>query len=312
MAEVFRSRCYGVRLVSAAPIPGLESLDRSHETSLRIDLGGAPDWTEAPDWAELPAEEPAKIELDADRTLLRYADGTRFYLDFDQSRIWARWPEPLTLEDTATYLLGPVLGHYLRRRGCLCLHASSAMIDGHCVAFVGAAGTGKSTLAAALALKGDGILSEDVTCLTAAPCGFEVQPGYPRIRLWNDAAALIGVPAETLPLLTPNWDKRFLPLNGKECAFHDHAERLDAIFLLAPRREMQAAAAISDLDGQRILSGLVANTYGNLLLGRKQRQEEFAALGELARAVPVRSLALNADGSRLFEACDWIRALALS
>lgn len=312
MAEVFPSRCYGVRLVSAAPIPGLESCDRPLEASLRIDLGAAPDWNEASLREEAPAEEPAKIELDADRMLLRYADGTRFYLDFAQSRIWANWPEPLTLEDTATYLLGPVLGHYLRRRGCLCLHSSSAMIDGRCVAFVGAAGSGKSTLAAALALRGAGILSEDVTCLAAVPGGFEVQPGYPRIRLWNDAAALLGIDAETLPLLTPNWDKRFLPLNGGPCAFHDQAQRLDAIFLLAPRREMEAAGAIGDLDGQQILSELVANTYGNLLLDPGQRRQEFDALGALARAVPVRALALNADGSRLFEACDWIRRHALA
>jgi hypothetical protein len=300
-----------VPLVSNSPIPGLAASDDNPPESLRITLGSAPDWNAAPP-RDARADGPRLAELDGDRALLDYADGTCFHLDFARRRIWASWPAPLTLEDAATYLLGPVLGYWLRREGGLCLHASSAIVGGRCMAFVGGAGSGKSTLAAALAMQGDAILSEDVTCVIPDAAGFSVQPGYPRIRLWADSAGLVAG-LEELPLLTPNWDKRFLPLNGGRCRFHERAEPLAGLFLLTARRAMDAPAAVAGLDGQEILSRLVANTYGNRLpLARARQHREFAGLGTLGRAVPVRALTLNADGARLFEACDWIRRHALA
>src|SRR5215469_12061521 len=56
--------------------------------------------------------------------VLLYGDGTKFVIDADGSRVWASWIGESTLEDTLTYLLGPVLGFVLRLRGVTCLHAS--------------------------------------------------------------------------------------------------------------------------------------------------------------------------------------------
>ena len=244
-------------------------------------------------------------DLPGNRALMSYADGTRFYLDFDRAVVWATWPKSLTLEDTATYLLGPVFGYFLRRRGLVCLHASAVAIDGGCVLFTGPAGAGKSTLAAAFALRGNRVLAEDVACLTEDDAGFLVQPGYPRIRLWKESEPLIGADPRGLPLLTPTWDKRYLPLEGTD-AFHDRPERLCAVLLLRARRSTGAPAQLEALTGQDALSELVANTYATRLLDREQRAAEFAVLGRLARSVPVRALTLDADGTRLREACDWI------
>jgi hypothetical protein len=244
---------------------------------------------------------------------MHYSDGTRFYLDVGRGEVWTTWPEPLTLEDTATYLLGPVMAHFLRRRGDLCLHASAVLLDGRCIVFAGAPGAGKSTLAAAMARTGHRILAEDVCRIERNDGSWLVQPGYPRIRLWDDAADLIRVPPVSLPLLTPNWDKRFLPLrDGPSPAFHDRPERLAAVFVLTPRRAMPEPAQVQVLAGQQALAELAANTYGTRLLGRDQRGTEFAALGELARAVPVRALTLDADGARLLDACLWIDRHALA
>lgn len=248
-------------------------------------------------------------DLPDNRALLRYSDGTRFYLDFERSSVWATWPDALTLDDTATYLLGPVLGYFLRRRGQVCLHASAVALGDRCVVFAGPAGAGKSTLAAAFAMQGSPVLAEDVTCLSEDRGGFEVQHGYPRIRLWQESGPLIGAEPGSLPLLTPTWDKRYLPLGAE---FHDRPARIAAVFLLKPRRAMAAPAATAALTGQELLAELVANTYATHLLDRGQRAAEFAVLGRLARAVPVTALALNADGSRLGEACDWIRCHALA
>src|SRR5258708_4473008 len=90
---------------------------------------------------------------------LAYADGTQFWLDRKRENVWATWPAQLTLENAASYLLGPVLGVLLRLRGVTCLHASAVSFGDRCVAFVGAAGSGKSTMAAALARRGYGAMS---------------------------------------------------------------------------------------------------------------------------------------------------------
>ncbi len=237
---------------------------------------------------------------------MQYSDGTRFYLDARRGEVWTTWPGTLTLEDTATYLLGPVLGHFLRRRGALCLHASAVLMDGRCIALAGPPGAGKSTLAAGLARMGRRVLTEDVCRVARLDEALTVQPGYPRIRLWQDAADLIDIAPEALPPLTPNWDKRFMPLDGGAGLFHDRPERLAAVFVLTPRHAMPEPARVQKLDGQQRLAELAANTYGARLLDRHQRSVEFSALGELARAVPVHGLTLNADGSRLLEACAWI------
>ena len=259
-------------------------------------LGQAPAW---------PAS--ASGELGTGRHSLQFADDTRFYVDVPESTIWATWPEPLTLDDTATYLLGPVLGLYLRLTGKVCLHGSAVLLDGGCVAFVGPAGSGKSTLAAAFAALGCAVLTEDVACLDESGGSFAVRPGYPRIRLWQDSEPLLPGRRDALPKLTPNWDKGYLPLGGEGPRFHAQPAPLAAVYLLQPRRDMTEPALVHELSGQDVLSQLVANTYGQRLLDSAMRAHEFDVLGRLARALPVRALTLRADGARLAEACDWIR-----
>ena len=41
---------------------------------------------------------------------LVYHDGLIFWIDRQGQNIWAKWPDALTMDDVAAYLLGPVLG----------------------------------------------------------------------------------------------------------------------------------------------------------------------------------------------------------
>lgn len=303
-------RAYGSVLQSNIAIPGLPAAAGVPHVDLRIRLGVEPSW--ASRGASSPAEvgSPSHEQPTPGRQVLRYADGTTFWMDLGEATIWATWPDRLTLEDTATYLLGPVMGLYLRLRGYVCLHASAIVLDGAGIAFVGAAGSGKSTLAAGFATLGVPTLTEDVCCLDERDGEFVARPGYPLIRLWEGGARLL--PFRDLPLLTPNWDKRYLALRAPALPFDGQPREMAAVFVLQQRRQMAAAAAIGSIGGQELLSQLVANTYCQRLLTREMRAREFDVLGRLARAVPVRTLTLNADGSRLLEACEWIRRHALA
>src|SRR5438270_8353143 len=98
--------------------------------------------------------------LDREAYAIHYLDGTRFVID--GATILCPLPPSSTPEDTATYLLGPVLAFVLRRRGTLALHASAVALGGRAVAIAAAPGGGKSTTAAAFAERGASILTEDV------------------------------------------------------------------------------------------------------------------------------------------------------
>ena len=132
---------------------------------------------------------------------LVYSDGARFVVDADARRVWGTFRPPLTNADLATYFLGPVLGFILRRRHVTSLHACAVEFCGQAVAFSGDAGFGKSTTAAALALRGVPVLSEDISPMQESAGRFHIFPGYPRVCLWPDSvdasSRLCGSPSPT-------------------------------------------------------------------------------------------------------------------
>ena len=231
-----------------------------------------------------------------------YTDGTEFVLTRYGSNIWARWSEDLTLEDTLTYLLGPILGFVLRLRGTVCLHASAVVINDRVVVFVGDAGAGKSTISAAFAQRGYPVLSDDVVALVDRGDNFLVQPAYPRIRLWDlSVQALYGAP-DALPRLVPThptWDKRYLDLNQTGYKFQSEPLPLAAIYYLNTRSDGSSYPQIEPMSIKDSLITLVANTYTNYLLDRQQRAHEFELLSRLVKHVPVRQITPHADIARL-------------
>src|SRR5262249_7556894 len=149
---------------------------------------------------------------------LNYADGTQFVIDHETTQIWGYCPPTLSIEDLATYLVGPVLGFVLRRRNVLALHASCFSRNGSAFVLCGGAGSGKSTTVAALALRAISVLCEDIAALRDNQERFFVAPGYPRVNLWPAAAKLLGAQG-ILSQITPNWEKQFLPLRSSSGAF---------------------------------------------------------------------------------------------
>ena len=172
---------YGLNLRASASIPGLLALSTisSRATDVDVWLGFMPkgfnhthNVPQGTPWyirknLDENGESYLKVWQIFDDThfYLRYSDGTEFVIDREGTQIWARSPDNLPPEDTATYLLGPVFGFTLRLRGVTCLHASAVVIDEQAVVFLGQSGAGKSTTAAAFAQLGYPVLSDDVVAL---------------------------------------------------------------------------------------------------------------------------------------------------
>ncbi len=256
---------------------------------------------------ELPDADPRLIVWALhDHFHLRYADGTQFLVDKAATHVWASWPnETLTLEDTATYLLGPVMGFVLLLRGCVSLHACAVAIGDRAIAIVGPAGSGKSTTAAGFAELGYAILAEDVVTLKDRGDEFLVQPGYPSIRLWPSSVEALYGSAATLPRLTPTWDKCYLDLTQEKYEFQQQPLPLAAIYLLGERRD-EAAPSISEIAPQDRLMSLVANTYATYLMDRTMRAREFETLNRILNTVPIRKITPHSDPRRIGGLCRTI------
>ena len=313
----FYSSIYGLRIAINERIPGiLASESSTHPVDVKITLGSVPNWfqrriADENIWYISPTEQdldPRLIVWKKDRYYhFRYSDGTEFLVESHGREVWATWPsETLTLEDTATYLLGPIMGFVLLLRGNICLHASAVAIGEQAIAFLGPAGSGKSTTAAAFANRGYGILAEDVLSLNERGTTFWVEPGYPCIRLWpHSVAALYGAPDE-LPKLTPTWDKCFLDLSQERYTFHEQSLPLTAVYVLAARSEDPAAPYVQRLSQAQALMALVANTYATTLMDREMRAYEFGLLSRLAADVPIVQVTPSNNAADLGRLCDTI------
>jgi hypothetical protein len=236
---------------------------------------------------------------------LAYSDGTQFWLDRAGTEVWATWPGSSTIEDTATYLLGPVLGRLLRLRGVTCLHASAVVFGEQAVAFVGSEGAGKSTTAAALALRGHAILSDDVVALAERDESFFVHPAYPYLCLWPESVESIYGSADALPKFSADYDKRCLSLGKQELRFEERSLPLAAIYILGERRGHRAPL-VEKIAPQEAFLSLVANTFATNILDTAMRAKEFETLGRLVPSVTIRRLWAHEDANRLPDLCQEI------
>ena len=241
----------------------------------------------------------------------QYADRTCIWIHASGTDVWCTWPASASLEDTCTYLSGPILSLLLRIRGALALHASAVQIGRGAVGFVGAHGAGKSTLAAALGAAGCRVITDDVLHLRAEGGRWMAEPFASMLRLWPDGAQLaLGAGAE-LPAITAGWDKRALHLGGAVPA----ASRplpLTALAWLAPRG---SAAAIEPLSAGTALVHLAANSSAAHLLDSASRAVEFSALSSLVRCVPCAAITAPGDPAAfphfITRVLEWARAFAI-
>lgn len=311
----------GLRFRADRRIPGLIPIPPSGQTDVRVFLQSLPAWF---DRVELDGHQTwpnrARVSSEASgiqawtlrgdtHQVIIFDDETTVVIDHAAANVWISWPDPLTLEDAATYLLGPVLGLLLWLRNGVCLHASAVVVQNQTIVLLGPAGAGKSTLAAAFVKRGLRALTDDVVFVREDQGAFSVVPSYPQIKLWSDStAALFGSP-DSLPRITPThptWDKRSLalPTNG-DSQVH-RSVSLGAIYVLEGRVDEARAPYVTGLSARDTLTALVRNTYSSRFLALRARARAFEPLVRLASTVYTRSVTPHASLSRLPELCDAI------
>jgi hypothetical protein len=315
----FCSLIYGVRVRSNRPIPRARAIPPQRFADLDIQLSevgprvlSLPPADHEPWYASgdtdaegQPLLVVSKIDGGAEFKL-SYYDGTEFVVDRGGTSVRATWSGESTIDDMATYLLGPVMGFVLLLRGVHSLHASAVAVDEQAIAVVGPAGAGKSTTAAAFARLGYGVLSEDVVALESRDDHLYVQPAYPCIRLWPESVeALFGSP-DALPLLTPNWDKRCLDLGNGNGSYQQTPLRLAAVYVLGDRCDNPITPRVEALSASAALIALTGNSYVPYLKDKIARAQEFDLLKQVVGTVPVRRAIPHSDPGRVAGLCKVI------
>ena len=201
--------CYGLTIDSELALPELlptDALLEPADADVCISIGDVPAGG-LPDGTQLGPF----LWVTPDRLWLRVPEVARYLVSGGDSIVIA--PEGDVDEDSLrVFLLGSALGALLFQRGHLVLHGNAIRIGDACMVCVGPSGSGKSTLAAGLMQRGHEILADDVVPVDAE-C--RVLPGFPRLKLWEDAAGRLDIDTAGLRRIRPDLEKFNYPVHDR-------------------------------------------------------------------------------------------------
>lgn len=145
---------------------------------------------------EVPTDLPeactvtATYQISRNAFLLKLPMGLSFYYRQSYGTVFAR-SSKVPDSEVSLFFAGSVYGAIAWLNELAPLHASAVSYKGKVFAFTGGSGEGKSTLAAALALRGFELCSDDVLVLDLCdPTQVIAIPSHARLKLWGDALAL--------------------------------------------------------------------------------------------------------------------------
>jgi hypothetical protein len=301
---------FGMTLVSDLAFPELQAAGASPDASwrLRVAAGEAPARALVPCGAEgLPGDLTVRLGVDGTCHRIAYDDTGIFDVDAgDRSITW--YARPGVAEEAVRIdVLSRVLAVALHADGHFCLHASAARVDEGAIGFLAPKGTGKSTLAVALARAGAPLLADDALAIHTGVTAL-VAPGVRSVRLWDDSLRRLALAGHDAP--APIADAP--PRKHLLCALDDRlvAERparLDALYVLRPAAadavEPAWRARVSPVHAAVLMA---AQAKLGALAGGALAGSVLAHATALARAVPVYVLHVARDLDRLDDAVQTI------
>jgi hypothetical protein len=299
-------RVSGLRLAADIPLPELPRVRDTRTVDFRFRLLAPRRRPAAPQaWLYRWREEDGSAWISLGRTrhgyLVRFARVADFLLSRDASTIGCHARPRVPALTVRHLLLDQVIPMVLGHRGHLAIHASAVVAAGGVLAFAGKAGWGKSTLCASLARSGRPALADDCVVIEERRGCLVAVPSYPGLRLWPDAARVLGHGRGRSPLggvpVADYSDKRRVDPRRRRTR-RAGAAPLSAIYVLAPPGTAKVVR-ISRLVPREAVGRLLAHTHRLDVTDRARLTAELDALGRLAGRVPVFELAFPRDLRRL-------------
>lgn len=277
-----------------------------------------PDWTlrVAQDAPSLVGAVPIGEDVvDGEIRVRAFRAGDDFVLDYDDTGTFViatggraiSWHPRADASNVAARLdvLGRVLPMALHASGVLTLHGSAVAVGGRAIAFLAPKYHGKSTLAYALVSAGARIVTDDALAVDPGPPA-PARPGVHIVRLYSDSASRLGAEAGDT---TAGGGKVSLDALPDERRMRASAP-LDAIYLLTPVEARQGQPPVRRAAVDSIAGALALVRHAKLgpLLGRSEAPVLFEQAVNVARVVPVFSLSVARDLSRLEDVVTQILA----
>ena len=185
-----RYRFADIAIASEVPLPELPRLETTEPAIVfRVRpplVGSDPVITWVHEWRQKDGLVTMACGHAPGRYHLRFADQTDFVIGAGGSTIECRVASDIPPATIRHYFLDQVLPRVLSQAGRMVLHASAVETPAGAIVFLGASGSGKSTVAAGFGRLGYPVLADDCVLVDAKADGFVGLPTYTGVRLWPD------------------------------------------------------------------------------------------------------------------------------
>lgn len=183
-----------------------------------------------------PLEKGVRFEVSKNKFLLKVDNIAKFYVAGGNNIIIQPF-EGSEDEDIRVFLLNTVFAALLDQREHIVLHGSCIEVNGQAIIFLGASGTGKSTLAAAFHRKGYKILTDEICAVKISETGTPIAiPSFPKLKIWKDAAEKLGEDINTLLPVRRKLHKYMLDIKEQ---FSKASFPISTIYLLKPENSKE-------------------------------------------------------------------------
>lgn len=220
----------------------------------------------------------------AGESILIDVDGIARFLVEDGQRITIGRAPDAAPDAVRAFLYGAAFSVLLQQLALMPLHASAVVVDGEAIAFLGASGHGKSTLAAAFAKRGHPALADDKMVVRMSGGRLSVAPSPPLLTLDPAAAVAHGHGAERRVSSARRFGKHSYLLPEY---YTDKTAPLAAIHVL-DWSPVDASPKLTRLSPFESLLELRSNMNAGLLVEPLGQETDFIAWAEdIIAAVPV-------------------------
>ncbi|HEX6127379.1 MAG TPA: hypothetical protein VFZ23_18555 [Pyrinomonadaceae bacterium] len=293
-------RAYGLNINSAVQLPDLIAGDQTPDAQIRYGHVSDSPALEALEANCEVFERPGfRMLVSAGQMCIRW-ERVGTFLVHRGDEIIVEPEEGILEKDLQAFLTGPVLSVLLHQRGYFVLHASAVVIGGSAVAFLGAKGDGKSTLAAHMQVRGHRLIADDIVPVQLQNGSVVVTSGFPRIKLYDDSIMAVGGEPSDFPLIHSLVEKRSFRHRDN---FSTEPIPLSSIFVLAESEDIglrqlgQAAAFIE----------VTRHTFVNRYLrALDEESKHFQQCQQLVKTLPVWMLSRPHDFTVIHEVCSLI------
>ena len=291
----------------------------------------------APVIPESPCEEVFKWETESGVTWLEVTStASDYFLHFpgyanvrvsrDAKRVVFHREPGIPWMTLEHLLLDQAIPLVLSLAGKFVLHCSAVASPAGALVFSGKAGQGKSTLAAAFALRGFPLLTDDSLLLRPEGRAIMSYPSYPSLRLWPEDTRHFEQLGGEISEVAHYTSKKRLRLDTGRGSFAERPVKTAALYLLAnatgaegrplrqdrPRSRGNAPVSIVKLSAREAFMELVQNSLHMDPAGRVSLKAQTERMAVLANAIPAFRLSYPHEHALLPNVVEKVLAHAAS